>query len=75
MHPFGLENQSSVKNRSVVVSNDDLRGMKEIDEIHLQQTFRESRRIHDELIDRGDVAGINRKRAKRLMRQIDEVQL
>ncbi|MGJ0485188.1 MAG: IS3 family transposase [Methylomicrobium sp.] len=68
-------NRSSVYYRPVEVPNDDLRLMKAIDEIHLAQPFRGSRRIRDELIDRGFVAGINRKKVQRLMRQMGLIAL
>lgn len=49
--------------------------MKAIDEIHLEQPFRGSRRIRDELLDRQVVAAINRKKVQRLMRQMGLVAL
>lgn len=54
----------------VDVSTEELRLMKAIDEIHLQQPFRGSRRIRDELIDRETVTRINRKKVQRLMRKM-----
>jgi putative transposase len=62
--------RSSVYYRPVDVRHEDLRLMKAIDEIHLAQPFRGSRRIRDELLDRGVVAYINRKKVQRLMRQM-----
>lgn len=62
--------RSSVYYRPVDVSNEDLRLMKAIDEIHLEQPFRGSRRITDALIDRDITSCINRKKVQRLMRQI-----
>jgi putative transposase len=68
-------NRSSVYYRPVKVSDEDLRLMKAIDEIHLAQPFRGSRRIRDELMDRGVGAPINRKKVQRLMRQMGLVAL
>ena len=68
-------NRSSIYYRPVDVSTEDLRLMKAIDEIHLEQPFRGSRRIRDELIDRGVVTRINRKKVQRLMRQMGLVAL
>jgi putative transposase len=68
-------NRSSVYYRPVEVPNDDLRLMKAIDEMHLAQPFRGSRRIRDELIDRSFVTGINRKKVQRLMRQMGLIAL
>jgi len=48
------------------VSKEDLALMRLIDEIHLQYPFYGSRRVRDELQERGN--GINRKRVQRLMR-------
>lgn len=67
--------RSSVYYRPVDVSTEDLRLMKAIDEIHLEQLFRGSRRIRDELIDRGVVTRINRKKVQRLRRQMGLVAL
>ena len=50
------------------VSEEDLRLMRLIDEIHLELPFYGSRRIQDELETRGHV--VNRKRVQRLMRQM-----
>ena len=47
----------------------DLALMRLIDEIHLQYPFYGSRRMRDELEDRGHT--VNRKRIQRLMRQMD----
>ncbi|WP_155920550.1 IS3 family transposase [Methylobacter luteus] len=60
-------NRSSVYCRPVDVCHEDLRLMKAIDEIHLEQSFRGSRRIRDELLDRKVVAYINRKKVQRLI--------
>ncbi len=62
--------RSSVYYRPVEISSDDLRLMQAIDEIHLEQPFRGSRRIRDELIDREIVTCINRKKVQRLMRNM-----
>ena len=67
--------RSSVYYRPVDVSAEDLRLMKAIDEIHLKQPIRGSRRIRDELIDRGVVTCINRKKVQRLMRKMGIVAL
>ncbi|WP_442786172.1 IS3 family transposase [Methylobacter sp. YRD-M1] len=67
--------RSSVYYRPVEVSDEDLRLMKAIDAIHLEQPFRGSRRIRDELLDRKVVASINRKKVQRLMRQMGLVAL
>ena len=67
--------RSSVYYRPVDLSTEDLRLMKAIDEIHLQQPFRGSRRIRDELMDRGIVVKINRKKVQRLMRKMGLVAL
>jgi putative transposase len=48
------------------ISDDDLRMMRLIDEIHLELPFYGSRRIRDELETRG--YSLNRKRVQRLMR-------
>jgi putative transposase len=50
------------------VSAEDLELMRLIDEIHLRWPFYGSRRLRDELQDRGHTA--NRKRIQRLMRQM-----
>ncbi|WAK04325.1 IS3 family transposase (plasmid) [Methylobacter sp. YRD-M1] len=67
--------RSSVYYRPVEVSDEDLRLMKAIDAIHLEQPFRGSRRIRDELLDQKVVAYINRKKVQRLMRQMGLVAL
>ena len=67
--------RSSVYYRPVDVSNEDLRLMKAIDEINLEQPFRGTRRIRDELIDRDIIPYINRKKVQRLMRKIGIVAL
>ena len=48
------------------VNEQDLALMRLIDEVHLQLPFHDSRRIRDELEDRGHT--LNRKRIQRLMR-------
>ncbi len=50
------------------VSDEDLRLMRLIDEIHLERPFYGSRRIRDDLEDLGH--SVNRKRVQRLMRQM-----
>ena len=50
------------------VSDDDLRLMRLIDEIHLKRSFYGSRRIRDNLQDLGHP--VNRKKVQRLMRQM-----
>ncbi len=50
------------------VSEEDLTLMRLIDEVHLQWPFYGSRRLRDELHDRGHP--VNRKRVQRLMRQM-----
>lgn len=67
--------RSSVYYRPAEVSEDDQRLMTAIDEIHLEQPFRGSRRIRDELIDRGVTSKINRKKVQHLMRQMGLVAL
>ena len=52
-----------------LVSAQDLALMRLIDEIHLQYPFYGSRRLRNELEDRGH--RVNRKRVQRLMRQMD----
>jgi putative transposase len=51
------------------VSEEDLALMRLIDEVHLQYPFYGSRRMRDELEDRGHT--VNRKRVQRLMRVMD----
>ncbi len=67
--------RSSIYYRPVEASDEDLRLMKAIDAIHLEQPFRGSRRIRDELLDQKVVAYINRKKVQRLMRQMGLVAL
>jgi len=59
--------RSSAYYRPTPISDDDLRMMRVIDEIHLQLPFYGSRRLRDELQTRGH--SLNRKRVQRLMRQ------
>lgn len=61
--------RSSAYYRPEPVSRADLALMRLIDEIHLQWPFYGSRRMRDELQDRGHT--VNRKRVQRLMRQMD----
>ena len=58
--------RSTAYYRPTPVSDDDLRMMRLIDEIHLELPFYGSRRIRDELETRGH--SVNRKRVQRLMR-------
>ena len=58
-------NRSSVYYRPTGASDDDLRLMRRIDEMHLQRPFYGSRRIRDWLQDEG--FPVNRKRVQRLM--------
>lgn len=67
--------RSSVYYRPLDVSTEDLILMKAIDEIHLEYPFMGSRRIRDELMDRGVVTQINRKKVQRLMRKMGLVAL
>ena len=60
--------RSSAYYRPEPVSEEDLALMRLIDEIHLQLPFYGSRRIRDELHERGHT--VNRKRIQRLMRQM-----
>jgi putative transposase len=60
--------RSSAYYRPTPISDDDLRMMRVIDEIHLQLPFYGSRRVRDELETRGH--SLNRKRVQRLMRQM-----
>ncbi len=60
--------RSTAYYRPTPVSDDDLRMMRLIDEIHLELPFYGSRRIRDELETRGHPT--NRKRVQRLMRLI-----
>ena len=61
--------RSSAYYRRESVSEADLAVMRLIDEIHLQWPFYGSRRMRDELEERGHT--VNRKRVQRLMRQMD----
>ena len=61
--------RSSAYYQSELVSAQDLALMRLIDEIHLQYPFYGSRRLRNELEDRGHT--VNRKRVQRLMRQMD----
>ena len=61
-------NRSSVYYQPTGVSDEDLRLMRLIDEIHLKRPFYGSRRIRDDLQDLGHQ--VNRKRVQRLMRQM-----
>jgi putative transposase len=61
--------RSSAYYRPEPFSEEDLALMRLIDEIHLQWPFYGSRRIRDELEERGHT--VNRKRVQRLMRQMD----
>jgi len=60
--------RSSVYYRAAGVSDEDLRLMRRIDEMHLKRPFYGSRRIRDWLQDEG--FAVNRKRVQRLMRQM-----
>ena len=60
--------RSTAYYRPQPVSDDDLQMMRVIDEVHLELPFYGSRRICDELEDRGHI--VNRKRVQRLMRQM-----
>lgn len=61
-------NRSSVYYQPTGVSEEDLRLMRRIDEMHLKRPFYGSRRIRDWLQDEG--YQVNRKRVQRLMRQM-----
>ena len=61
-------NRSSVYYQPRGASDEDLRLMRRIDEMHLKRPFYGSRRIRDWLQDEG--FGVNRKRVQRLMRQM-----
>ena len=61
-------NRSTVYYQPRGVSDDDLRLMRRIDEMHLKRPFYGSRRIRDWLQDEG--FPVNRKRVQRLMRQM-----
>ncbi len=58
--------RSSYYYKPAGMSDDELKLMKQIDEIHLRLPFYGSRRIKDELEDNGIIA--NRKKVQRLMR-------
>jgi len=58
-------NRSSVYYQPIGVSDEDLRLMRLIDEIHLKRPFYGSRRIRDNLQDLGHP--VNRKKVQRLM--------
>jgi putative transposase len=60
--------RSSAYYRAEPVSEEDLELMRLIDEIHLRWPFYGSRRLRDELQERGHT--VNRKRIQRLMRQM-----
>lgn len=60
--------RASVYRQTSTVSDEELAIMRAIDEIHLARPFLGSRRIADELSDRGFT--VNRKRVQRLMRRI-----
>ncbi len=57
--------RSSVYDQGAVVSDEELSLMRQLDEIHLARPFLGSRRLVDELKDRG--LTVNRKRVQRLM--------
>ena len=61
-------NRASVYYQPMGVSDEDLRLMRLIDEIHLKRPFYGSRRIRDDLQDLGH--SVNRKKVQRLMRQM-----
>ena len=61
-------NRSSVYYQPSGVSDEDLRLMRLIDEVHLKRPFYGSRRIRDNLQDLGHL--VNRKKVQRLMRQM-----
>ena len=61
--------RSSVYDQGTVVSDEELSLMRQLDEIHLARPFLGSRRLVDELRDRGFT--VNRKRVQRLMRVMD----
>ena len=66
-------NRSTVYYQSKNVSEEDLKLMRRIDEMHLKRPFYGSRRIRDWLWEEG--FDINRKRVQRLMRQMGIVAL
>jgi putative transposase len=59
-------NRSSVYYQPIGVTDEDLRLMRLIDEVHLKRPFYGSRRIRDNLQDLGH--SVNRKKVQRLMR-------
>ena len=59
-------NPSSMYDQRTVASDDELSLMRQLDEIHLARPFLGSRRLVDELKDRG--LTVNRKRVQRLLR-------
>ena len=61
-------NRSSVYYQPIGVSDEDLRLMRLIDEIHLKRPFYGSRRIRDNLQDLGHP--VNRKKVQRLRRPV-----
>ncbi len=61
-------NRSTVYYQPLEVSDEDLKLMRQIDEIHLKRPFYGSRRIRDDLQDLG--YPVNRKKVQRLMRQM-----
>jgi len=61
-------NRSSVYYQPLGISDEDLKLMRLIDEIHLKRPFYGSRRIRDDLQDLGHP--LNRKKVQRLMRQM-----
>lgn len=67
--------RSSAYYQPVELDEEVLSLMKAIDQTHLQYPFMGSRRIRDELIDRGIVHAINRKKVQRLMRQMGIIAL
>ncbi len=67
--------RSSFYYRPVEPSEEELELMKAIDQVHLQHPFMGSRRIKDELMDRGITEKINRKKIQRLMRKMGIIAL
>ena len=61
-------NRSTVYYQPTGISDEDLRLMRRIDEMHLKRPFYGSRRIRDWLQDEGFM--VTRKRIQRLMRQM-----
>ena len=62
--------RSSFYYRPAEISEEELKLMKAIDLIHLRHPFMGSRRIKDELVDRGITKKISRKKIQRLMRKM-----